>query len=247
MSYESTNSLQQSGQASISRSNAGGSLVSSRPFLALLNPMNRQHRGYQHLAETTVQEEDEEEEEQQLDQPGTSSMAASRVRGAGWRVSTEEAPESHELRVTSPQPFNKDGGGRDPDLTEPEDEGDVPTSFFLESTSTRDRKKAARANKSVAESATSSPKSRSSKRFRRTRVKDSAYPNAERLSKPPRPSELDERPIMEEDQAGTATAYATTRPQQGLDDYQKAMWNWVNVYNLDAYLQEVNHILKSRG
>ncbi|KAG8900130.1 hypothetical protein FRC01_010259, partial [Tulasnella sp. 417] len=154
--------------------------------------MNRQHRGYQHLAETTLQEEDEEAEEQQLDQPGTSSMTASRARGAGWRASNEEAPESHELRVTSPQPFNKDGGGRDPDLTEPEDEGDVPTSFFLESTSTRDRKKAAKATKAAAESATSSPRSRSSKRSRRTHANDSTYSNAERLSKPPRPSELED-------------------------------------------------------
>ncbi|KAG9012557.1 autophagy protein atg9 [Tulasnella sp. 427] len=247
MSYESTDSLQQSGRASISRSNAGNSLVSSRPFLALLNPINRQHRGYQHLAETTLQEEDKEQEEQQLDQPGTSSMTASRARGVGWKVSNEEVPESHELRVTSPQPFHNDVDERDPDLTEPEDEGEVPNSFFLESASARDRKKTARGSKAVADSATSSPKSRSSKRSRRAHAKESSYPNAERLSKPPRPSELDDRPVMEGDAQGTATAFASTRPQRGLDEYQKAMWNWVNAYNLDAYLQEVYAYYTGKG
>jgi len=39
-----------------------------------------------------------------------------------------------------------------------------------------------------------------------------------------------------------------TRPtMRGLDDYEKALWNWVNVYNLDAFLQEVYSYYEGKG
>jgi len=34
---------------------------------------------------------------------------------------------------------------------------------------------------------------------------------------------------------------------RGLDDYEKALWNWVNVYNLDAFLQEVYNYYEGNG
>jgi autophagy-related protein 9 len=34
---------------------------------------------------------------------------------------------------------------------------------------------------------------------------------------------------------------------RGLDDYEKALWNWVNVYNLDAFLQEVYYYYEGNG
>lgn len=34
---------------------------------------------------------------------------------------------------------------------------------------------------------------------------------------------------------------------RGLDDYEKALWNWVNVYNLDAFLQEVYSYYEGKG
>ncbi|KAJ3491877.1 hypothetical protein NLJ89_g11297 [Agrocybe chaxingu] len=34
---------------------------------------------------------------------------------------------------------------------------------------------------------------------------------------------------------------------RGLDDYEKALWNWVNVYNLDAFLQEVYYYYEGKG
>jgi len=34
--------------------------------------------------------------------------------------------------------------------------------------------------------------------------------------------------------------------RRGLDDYQQALWRWVNVYNLDEYLQEVGMVLRAR-
>ncbi|KAG6814581.1 hypothetical protein H0H92_000110 [Tricholoma furcatifolium] len=73
------------------------------------------------------------------------------------------------------------------------------------------------------------------------------------LSIPPRPSELDNA------ESGTPptprSGFNDTLPQyhrqqkqlRGLDDYEKALWNWVNVYNLDAFLQEVYYYYEGKG
>ncbi|KZS88344.1 APG9-domain-containing protein [Sistotremastrum niveocremeum HHB9708] len=56
---------------------------------------------------------------------------------------------------------------------------------------------------------------------------------------PPRPSEIDEP----ED----TSSYQTPPPRQGLDPRERALWHWVNVYNLDAYLQEVYAYYEGKG
>ena len=38
-----------------------------------------------------------------------------------------------------------------------------------------------------------------------------------------------------------------SKQMRGLDDYEKALWNWVNVYNLDAFLQEVYYYYEGKG
>lgn len=220
MSFESTDSLSRSSRAGASRSNIGGSVGSSRPFLNLLNPMGRAHRGYQRIAEAAVEEEDDEDG---ADDRHTSLAASSR--------SPRQRAESHELRQTSPTPFLDEGGD-----TEPEEDNDVPQSFFLESAGRKPSRPS------------SSSSRRAMKQSKRSRRPASgATPSSDRLSKPPRPSEIDGPSVLDSDQAGTSTAYATTRPQRGLTPQQQALWNWVNVYNLDAYLQEVIALGTSRG
>lgn len=47
-----------------------------------------------------------------------------------------------------------------------------------------------------------------------------------------------------------ASSNTSVRPRtamRGLDDYEKALWNWVNVYNLDAFLQEVYAYYEGKG
>ena len=34
---------------------------------------------------------------------------------------------------------------------------------------------------------------------------------------------------------------------RGLDEYERALWDWVNVYNLDAFLQEVYYYYEGKG
>ena len=38
-----------------------------------------------------------------------------------------------------------------------------------------------------------------------------------------------------------------TANKSGLDDYQRALWNWVNVEDLDGFLQEVYAYYKGKG
>ncbi|EAU88703.2 autophagy-type protein 9 [Coprinopsis cinerea okayama7 len=80
---------------------------------------------------------------------------------------------------------------------------------------------------------------------------------APHVSIPPKPSELD----VEEDNMETprlargASASGSSngdssrqpKPMRGLDEYERALWNWVNVYNLDAFLQEVYMYYEGKG
>ena len=69
-------------------------------------------------------------------------------------------------------------------------------------------------------------------------------PTTTPVSIPPRPSELDV-----EDETSTAPPLEEPRTKQmrGLDAYERALWNWVNVYNLDEFLQEAYYYYEGKG
>lgn len=65
--------------------------------------------------------------------------------------------------------------------------------------------------------------------------------NDDTLNLPPRPSEID--PPMSAD-----LKPETPRKQmRGLDAYERALWNWVNVYDLDVFLQDVYRYYEGKG
>jgi autophagy-related protein 9 len=72
---------------------------------------------------------------------------------------------------------------------------------------------------------------------------------------PPRPSELDVdedyrvalAPSNSGESSGTGGARRPRATMRGLDAYERALWNWVNVYNLDAFLQEVYYYYEGKG
>ncbi|XP_006458033.1 hypothetical protein AGABI2DRAFT_183133 [Agaricus bisporus var. bisporus H97] len=77
------------------------------------------------------------------------------------------------------------------------------------------------------------------------------------LSVPPRPSELEEgdhktRPYAQSSRNSSVGGTGPGRrrvgaSKGGLDAYERALWNWVNVYNLDAFLQEVYYYYEGKG
>lgn len=174
-----------------------------------------------------VEEEEEEEDTPAHDGTRSTSAASSSRNKRLWGNRPQDALELREREQYQHTPSNAGD-------TEPEEEEDaVPQSFMIEATprkpagassshARREERRATRASRQSARRATASTTS--------TRPK---------LSKPPRPSEVGGPPVLAAGAADTATAFASTRPQRGLDEYQKALWSWVNVGDLDAYLQEV--------
>ena len=63
------------------------------------------------------------------------------------------------------------------------------------------------------------------------------------VSIPHRPSEIETR------ETSPSRPLEDHQPKQmrGLDAYERALWNWVNVYNLDAFLQEVYYYYEGKG
>lgn len=78
------------------------------------------------------------------------------------------------------------------------------------------------------------------------------------MSQPPKPSEVDyddrsstprSHPRAPSSLGGALSDQGTRQQKtmRGLDEYEKALWNWVNVYNLDAFLQEVYAYYEGNG
>ena len=67
------------------------------------------------------------------------------------------------------------------------------------------------------------------------------------LSVPPRPSDIDPE---EHNTPRAQFNVHDDRPHRhngGLDPYDKALWKWVNIYNLDAFLQDVYFYYEGKG
>lgn len=67
--------------------------------------------------------------------------------------------------------------------------------------------------------------------------------NGTPVSIPPRPSELD----LDEAQESRPLHEHQSKHMRGLDAHERALWSWVNVYNLDAFLQEVYLYYEGKG
>jgi autophagy-related protein 9 len=95
-----------------------------------------------------------------------------------------------------------------------------------------------------------------------SRMAQPLLPTHHPVSQPPKPSDLDSEgrgrsatpssvPRAPSSLGGASSDATGTRQTQktmrGLDEYEKALWNWVNVYNLDAFLQEVYAYYEGNG
>jgi hypothetical protein len=200
--------------------------ASSRPFLNMLNPLGHA-QGYM-AANQSVLEEDEEDTDaasprhERIDLEAqvfpTSTSKASFAAPGTTQLLTRGPTETSILRPNV----------REDDRTQEESEsdGEVPQSFLIESPASH-----------------RAPLSRKG-RARDTRHATNATIDAPRISVPPRPSEINvDRPTL----ARPPPAAGQSNPKRGLDAYERALWNWVNVYNLDAFLQEVYLYYHNKG
>ncbi|KAF8311594.1 APG9-domain-containing protein [Clavulina sp. PMI_390] len=211
------------------------SLTSSRPFLNLLNPLGggRAYRGYEPARDDVVEEQDEDEyAENPYDEEDDRGEGPS--SRPGWmRASTR--PPSNASRIPmhgNPSPTHHSGANDAPyDDDEEYDDGEVPQSFLIEGGSRRGGLHSSKSPKSTP---------RKSSGLTGGFLAGIKQP----ISMPPRPSDL-------QTAADFALPLPNTAPtgpsKQGLDEYERALWNWVNVYNLDAFLQEAYTYYLGKG
>lgn len=203
-------------------------MSSSRPFLNMINPMGRTHQGYAQANQLVVEENELEDD---LEAGHTTRGILSRsIKSHGKRKVSWDG-ESSEMNILRPN-IRKE----DKTYEQDNSDDDVPQRFMIEDSPTPDRlsKGKGRSQLLYSTSARSLP--------RATVPPSDTLPA---MSIPPRPSEVDvheppQTPPQRREQV-------SPKPMRGLDDYERALWNWVNVYNLDAYLQEVYVYYEGKG
>lgn len=205
-------------------------MTGSRPFLNLLNPLGgRAYRGYEQARDDVVEEQDEDEYAEDGDEyddrgegpssrPGWMRASVRHGSGAGGDVGASR--------------IRTHGASHDDEDDDDDDDGEVPQSFLIEG-GRRPRPAATSRDTSSKPKSPSHPRIASRAGFLGGGLKQA-------ISMPPRPSDLQSAADFALPLPNTANAsQGAAWPKQGLDEYERALWNWVNVYNLDAFLQEV--------
>ncbi|EIW60231.1 APG9-domain-containing protein [Trametes versicolor FP-101664 SS1] len=210
----------------------GGS--SSRPFLNMLNPMGRTYQGYMQANQSVVEEEDEEGASNDLEsgQPQRSSIFTTKSHGKRRVSWGGDASEMNVLRPNIRQADPKEGDESSDD--------EVPQDVMIE---------AARRPPSPQRSAKG--KERETRKRPLVSARKSSKPilpsntSDTPVSIPPRPSEINTDPMPQ--QQSEPLHEPQSKHMHGLDDHERALWNWVNVYNLDAFLQEAYYYYEGKG
>ncbi|KAG6876749.1 hypothetical protein C0993_000726 [Termitomyces sp. T159_Od127] len=230
----------------------------------MLNPMSsRNHQGYSQANQSLLEEEEENRSsgersgsEDELEAGlgrrtrihHQSTISHAPPKSGGRRQVSWDAGAS-EMNVLRPNIHKEDK------LYDDSSDDEVPPqSFMIEATSGRP---SSSKGKHRAEGPSSGGRGRTLQSTPGRKLPPAKPPNAlagPSLSTPLRPSEVD---LEEPDNLQTPRlGFADTLPQynnrqakplRGLDDYEKALWNWVNVYNLDAFLQEVYYYYEGKG
>ncbi|KAF8965233.1 autophagy protein Apg9-domain-containing protein [Flammula alnicola] len=245
-------------QASSFLLSSSGAPSSSRPFLNMLNPMNSTYHGYMQANQSVVEENEENDYE-----GGREDVDLEAARSTIFHSAHEAKPSAHspgkrrvawdpgasEMNTLHPN-IHKEDKIHEHDSSDDE----VPPSFKVEAAS-----RPAVSPKFTPQSLKSD--SRRSQALYSTDGRQlppilptAAHKSPSPVNIPPRPSEYDdEEPTPRNARASTPSQSSSSSSRQprptmrGLDDYEKALWNWVNVYNLDAFLQEVYSYYEGKG
>ncbi|THH31111.1 hypothetical protein EUX98_g3059, partial [Antrodiella citrinella] len=208
---------------------------SSRPFLNMLNPMGRTYQGYMQANQSVLEEEEENEEDLESGNHVRRSGLLSMSHKAKGKQRVSWRGDASQMSVLRPN-IKQDDKNHEHDSSDEE----PPQNFMIETPGTR--------KSPTPGGPPSTDKAKEVKRHQplySTSRKQAApmLPTAG-VSIPPRPSEVDV-----EEETPRAQPLNDYRPKQmrGLDAYERALWNWVNVYNLDAFLQEAYYYYEGKG
>ncbi|KAI9459444.1 APG9-domain-containing protein [Lactarius psammicola] len=200
--------------------------ASSRPFLNMLNPLGRTYQGYT-AANQSVLEEDEEDNDGARNDDIDLEAQAHRTPMTKTSHSSSVSAQRVSRGGTEASILRPNVREDDRIQEESESDGEVPQSFLIESPAVR-----------------RTPLTRKGRpREVRYASQTTAPADPPRISVPPRPSEIG----AEHPPPRPSPAPMPPNPKRGLDAYERALWNWVNVYNLDAFLQEVYLYYHGKG
>ncbi|CAK5277584.1 unnamed protein product [Mycena citricolor] len=224
----------------------GASGSSSRPFL---NMLNSKYKGYSQATQAPLAEEDEsrdsfEEEEEDAE--------AARGRSTIFQHTPDDIPLSksrthaqHRVSWEPPPPALHPNIQREDALHENDSDDEVPQSFMIEAAAAAKRTSKKAKGKAKAKMEPSPVGGRGQPLFSAPgRQMPPPILPTHTTSLPPPPSA---RPSPSEYHATSDEPERPRKQMRGLDDYEKALWNWVNVYNLDAFLQEVYYYYEGKG
>ncbi|KAJ6453493.1 putative transmembrane protein [Mycena vitilis] len=227
----------------------GASISSSRPFLNMLNPMARQYQGYTQANQSLPEEEDES----RSSADEQDNAEAGRSRSTIFQSTAEDIPlhesRTHQPRVSwdaSPHVLHPNIQQEDALHERASSDDEVPQSFMIEATSKKSSKKGKfKANSDSAGGRSQPLHSVPSRKLPPVLPTHTASPH---LPTPTQPG------LNSTDNGGRPPSRTSSsghdRPAKqlrGLDAYERALWNWVNVYNLDAFLQEVYYYYEGKG
>lgn len=200
--------------------------------------MGRTYQGYAQANQSLVEEEDENERTEEDIESGprksklNQSARSQEKRKVSWDV------DGSEMNVLRPN-IRKEDKNYEQDSSDDE----VPQSFMIEASSPSRKASQGRQlskGKGHIQSPRSNPSTKSVPPVLPSTVADIP------LNIPPRPSELHfEEPVPS--RSSEISERLSPKPMRGLDAYERALWNWVNVYNLDAFLQEVYYYYDGKG
>ncbi|THU88587.1 putative transmembrane protein [Dendrothele bispora CBS 962.96] len=248
----SHNSRPMSGSRSLQASQSYyASASASRPFLNMLNPMSRQYQGYTQANQSLLEEDEENKGDSQSDEDEDLELGHGEGnvyrRDADTRL--KDLSKSQGKRRVS---WNPDASNvvhpnikQEDKREDSESDGEVPQSFMIEATARKPSKISFKDKSKEPSSSRRQPLYSVPERKVPPILPTHAAPP---LSIPPRPSEVDgEHTPRAETFSESSERDRPRRTNVGLDAYERALWNWVNVYNLDAFLQEVYYYYEGKG
>ena len=216
--------------------------ASSRPFLNMLNPLGHAYQGYSAMNQSLLEEDEDNQgtrlrtDEEDVEAQTGRSVAhahAFRQQRVSW------AAPGVETSVLRPNIHHEDKIHE-----ESESDDEVPQSFMIESPATRRPPPPPSSPNHGKGKARATP-------LRSRNVPPTTLPNysgEQPISVPPRPSEIQtEGKLRPSPLSSPSPTRHPPDPLRGLDPYERALWNWVNVYNLDAFLQEVYYYYEGKG
>lgn len=212
------------------------STSSSRPFLNMLNPMSRPYQGYTQANQSLLEEEEEDRRSSEDD-----DAEAGRSHAIPLTESSHNTRRNAATLPNAPLHPNIHREDKIHNQDDDSDDGEVPHSFMIEGKPSKGKAKAKA-------SATVSPRRQRPLFSAPGRKLKPILPTHASVSIPPRPSELDTEDTTRSHHSPHNEAHPRlSNPMQGADPVRLAHWHWVNVSNLDAFLQDVYYYYEGKG